>query len=545
MTLRKHQRDFSSLIDRIAASGHPRAIIAHVTPGGGKSTLPIIATRLLKADLADRLAWIVPRASLQDQAERNFTDPFFRRMFNHCRVIRSATNNPNPCRGTDGFVTTYQALPLDKEKTVLRDFERHRYILVLDEFHHCADCGDWTEPIAELYEKAAFRVLMTGTMARGDGNKIAFLNYRPIGEDEWEPIPDADTALIRYSRADALADRAIIPLEFHFAEGVAEWRKESGKVARAHLSDPRHDANQALYTALRTEYAEQLLTAGVNHWQARRSVNPSGSLLVVAANIESAKEYTEILKRQGLHVEIATSDDTPAAVKAIKALKAGKLKVLMSVAMAYEGLDVPSISHIACLTNVRSKPWIEQMVARAVRIDPLAGPYESQRGFIFAPADRMFQELAARIEADQQEAVARVKVAGQRGNGNGNGGEARPGITPLSSRMIDRGQFETGSLFSEANPPFYETMGAISEKTQREIETELRERINAYVLDHSRLYSHHPGLLNRMLRDRFNKCRDHMSVGELEAVMAWLEQTHPIPQRRESGIVLEPVRVGR
>jgi len=51
MTLRKHQRDFSSLIDRIAASGHPRAIIAHVTPGGGKSTLPIIATRLLKADL--------------------------------------------------------------------------------------------------------------------------------------------------------------------------------------------------------------------------------------------------------------------------------------------------------------------------------------------------------------------------------------------------------------------------------------------------------------------------------------------------------------
>ena len=37
--------------------------------------------------------------------------------------------------------------------------------------------------------------------------------------------------------------------------------------------------------------------------------------------------------------------------------------------MAYEGLDVPEVAVVAALTHIRSRPWLEQMVARATRVD--------------------------------------------------------------------------------------------------------------------------------------------------------------------------------
>ncbi len=572
MNIRTHQQDFDRTIAGIINGSGVRDIVAHVTPGGGKSTLPIQAGRLITAGLADRICWICPRASLQDQAERNFIDPRFRQMFGHNLVIRQATNDHNPSRGTAGFVTTYQALGVDQDQTVLRDFERHRYILILDEFHHLAVDGEWTEPIRELYDRAVFRVLMTGTLQRGDEKRIAFLPYEQTGENEYTPSlrgRDDNLAPIFYTRRGALADCAVIPLEFHFADGVASWRKESGRETTSRLSTGRGDANQALYTAIKTEYAQELLAAGVYHWRHSggsgcieggmvpsdstfregsglsrtvaperpgHATRPSGSLLVVAASIESAKEYTEILKRQGLHAEIATSDDTPQAIKQIKALKAGKLKILVTVAMAYEGMDCPSISHIVCLTNIRSLPWIEQMVARANRIDPQAGPYESQRGFIFAPADRMFVELARKIEADQCEAVAKQKAPAEVREGAGNGNGGGPHITPLSSKLI-AGQADLFGYipFSPYNPG----------KTQREIETELREEIDSHVRGWSRAFGYLPTNLNGRIKREFGKCRENMTVKELEAVKVWLGENYQVPERREPMTVLQPIGAGR
>ena len=55
--------------------------------------------------------------------------------------------------------------------------------------------------------------------------------------------------------------------------------------------------------------------------------------------------------------------------------------------MAYEGLDVPEVAVVAALTHIRSRPWLEQMVARATRVDPAAGRYERQRALVFHPKD--------------------------------------------------------------------------------------------------------------------------------------------------------------
>ena len=38
--------------------------------------------------------------------------------------------------------------------------------------------------------------------------------------------------------------------------------------------------------------------------------------------------------------------------------------MLVTVAMAYEGLDAPEVAGVAALTHIRSRPWLEQMLAR-------------------------------------------------------------------------------------------------------------------------------------------------------------------------------------
>ena len=66
---------------RRSPAGRPTCadILAAVTPGGGKSLLPVIAAaRLIEAGVVDRVCWIVPRDSLRLQAEEAFADPAWR-----------------------------------------------------------------------------------------------------------------------------------------------------------------------------------------------------------------------------------------------------------------------------------------------------------------------------------------------------------------------------------------------------------------------------------------------------------------------------------
>ena len=88
-----------------------RDILAAVTPGGGKSLLPVIAAAtLMRAGLIDRVVWVVPRDSLRLQAEEAFADPAWRATLDHALSVRAADNAADPSRGLAGYVTTYQGV---------------------------------------------------------------------------------------------------------------------------------------------------------------------------------------------------------------------------------------------------------------------------------------------------------------------------------------------------------------------------------------------------------------------------------------------------
>src|SRR3954451_10096131 len=121
--LRTHQQALDTIVRAITTGESPvRDILAAVTPGGGKSLLPVIAAaRLVAAGVVDRVCWIVPRESLRLQAEEAFADPAW----------RGADNGPDLCRGLQGYVTTYQAIAAAPDLH-LAEIRRHRYLIVVD-----------------------------------------------------------------------------------------------------------------------------------------------------------------------------------------------------------------------------------------------------------------------------------------------------------------------------------------------------------------------------------------------------------------------------
>ena len=222
--LRIHQAQIAAVVHAIAGGQAPDVtdILAAVTPGGGKSLLPVIAAQgLLATDVVERVCWVVPRDSLRQQAEEAFADPAWRRALGHAVSVRAADNAPDPSRGLQGYITTYQSVAAAPDLH-LAEFRRHRTLLVLDEVHHLPALTDmapdpladpaapdlaagWSRALQPLLETARLRLLLSGTLQRADGRSILWLPYRPGPRVKTREVDLAAPgwAVVGYSRAQA------------------------------------------------------------------------------------------------------------------------------------------------------------------------------------------------------------------------------------------------------------------------------------------------------------------------------------------------------
>ncbi|MGE4047457.1 MAG: DEAD/DEAH box helicase [Acetobacteraceae bacterium] len=586
--LRSHQRQFANLIAAIAReeAAEVRDILAAVTPGGGKSLLPVIAAaRLIEAGLVKRVIWVVPRDSLRLQAEEAFADPTWRQALGHTLAVRAAENAPNPCRGLAGYITTYQAIAAAPD---LHLAEIHRYptLLVVDEIHHLPaltefdantpellssaaersspqEAAAWSAALLPLLECARLRLLLSGTLERADGRGILWLPYRrgPRRQTREVDLAAPGWAVVGYSRAQAIAERAVLPVTFGALDGEATWREENGVEAGPHRLAgryPTETTRPALFTALRTGFADALLREAFHAARELRAkrrrerglapdaiVPGLGKLLVVAPDQANARRYRDLLRAwippawADRHVRLAVSD----ARDAHESLAAFRLRpdpsVLITVAMAYEGLDVPEVAVVAALTHIRSRAWLEQMVARATRIDPQAGPYEHQRALVYHPDDPLFALFRRRMETEQGTlarqprsrrqsslpAWLREKLAE----------EGHQGIVPLESNALALRYdlLKPGPNLAMHRPEQEEAQGTLLDPPSIQ-ERQLRQRIGEMVaaqavedeagLQSSRgpgLYHRYNAILKRVLG---NKGRSEMTLAELAAAVGWLER---------------------
>src|SRR5215210_813350 len=333
--LRTHQRQVFGLVAAIAA-GEATGItdvLAAVTPGGGKSLLPVIAgSHLIRAGMVEGICWVVPRHSLRLQAEEAFADPYWRSALNHNLTVRAAENEPDPSRGLAGYVTTYQAIAAAPELH-LTESRRRRTLLVVDELHHLPalseyepdvipdpsgeDASAWSRAMLPLLESAALRLHLSGTLERADGRAILWLPYRAGAKARTREVKiDAPGwAVVGYSRAQAVAEKAVLPVTFGALDGEASWLEggktatEQPRVGPHRLSGPYpvETTRPAIFTALRTGFALELLQRAfkaTRELRAKRraerglaeSARGLGKLLVVAPDQKSARLYIDWLR---------------------------------------------------------------------------------------------------------------------------------------------------------------------------------------------------------------------------------------------------------
>lgn len=430
--------------------------------------------------------------------------------------------------------------------------------MILDEFHHIEEKSTWFEALAPIVKAAAFRLFMTGSVERGNKNKIGFMPYKTTHETEnttvLEPIME-NTDKIRtftYTRKDALSERAIIPLRFYLHDGNAKWKTKDGdKYEMTLRKAPESLARSAVYTALHTAFAGELLRIGITHWREYKKKHRTSRLLVVCADINLAMKAKLQLSTLGMDVDIATSADSASAKKSIRRFKEGVVHILVGVALFYEGFDCKQVSHIISLTHIRSTPWIFQMVARAVRIDPDI-PYDGQFGYVFAPDDVNFREIVERIRLEQLPTIEKHKNDGQMGlfdddedddeDDSGDDGEIDPFIIPIRSDLTQKRETVVG-LDEQDSLPFTVDMSEPIPLTPSDHESTLRSDIETHV----RIYCRNTGFkhkrINGELRRHFNKARGEMTVPELIKVRDHLKDHYPHNTRRRPAMRTRAVQL--
>ena len=345
-------------------NGRPFKILVHVVPGGGKTvTTGVIA----KYFPGFKIGVIVPRVSLMRQTALAMKQHYGILL----REIQGNSESHNPCKNGRGWITTSQTVTANAELWA-QEMKRFNYILTVDECHHLNGGNETESAVGGMARLAKVLNLMTGTLESGGSNKIYGLPYRGVSGGFIPDVPanrgrNAEIDLyVRYSRRDALLEcpEAIVPMRVHYHSGSVSYSK-NGHIHDTRITEvSKENPTAALWTALNTSMGVEILRNGVKHWQ---SYGVRGSkLLVVVDSQARAKKYLLELKSMGVNAGLAISDESDAA-KIVEEFRSGSIMALVSVQMAYEGLDVPDISHLVLLTHIRSRPWIEQALGRAWR----------------------------------------------------------------------------------------------------------------------------------------------------------------------------------
>jgi hypothetical protein len=283
-------------------------------------------------------------------------------------------------------------------------------------------------------------------------------------------------------------------------------------------------------------------TAGYYAWRTR----PDSKLLIVAPDQTNARRYLEIVRSwvpraQADTIRLATSDERDAHETLASFRLRPEPSVLVTVAMAYEGLDVPEVAVVAALTHIRSRPWLEQMVARATRVDRNAGAYESQRALVYHPDDPLFARFRQRIETEQGTVARRPKTSRQSAlplwlrEQLIEGKDTDRGIVPLESNALALRYelLKPGPDFALRRPELEQPQSELLDPPsviERRLRVRIGEMVGVQAVEDEAnlraprgqgLYHRYNAVLKRVMG---NKSRAEMALSELEAAPGWLER---------------------
>jgi superfamily II DNA or RNA helicase len=443
--------------------------LASATPAAGKTTFGLhVAHRMLAEGRVGRVAVVAPTTHICRQwaldAARYGID---------LEPNRPNAAGPEP-RDRHGIAVTYATVAAGPGVHRRRCAESPT-LLIADEPHHMGELAAWGRSTLAAFERARFRLLLSGTPFRSDNTPIPWVEYDADG------VSRADFA---YGYTDALLDGVCRPVTFHTYGGDMEWMSD-GRRRRAdfEVALPAAEAARRLRTALDPEgdwVTHVLRDAHAELVSLRAGTHPDAGGLVVAIDKEHAERLAARLARvTGEPPAIVTSDAADASQR-IQRFVAGAGSWLVSVLMVSEGVDIPRLRVGVYATSARTELFFRQVVGRFIRRTP--APRE-QMSHLFLPSDPGLKRLAAQIEEERNHALS-VEPDGEAVE-RGERTPAEEGFRALwSSARRDDDVLQTTQpgealqLFAEAAPTVSPALAAFT-TTEPEPESahERRERL--------------------------------------------------------------------
>jgi superfamily II DNA or RNA helicase len=366
------------------------SFLASATPAAGKTTFGLrVAHRMLEEGRVARVAVIAPTTHICRQwaadAARYGID---------LEPNRPNAAGPEP-RDRHGVAVTYATLAAGPGVHRRRCGELPT-LLIADEPHHMGELASWGRSTQAAFERARFRLLLSGTPFRSDNSPIPWVSYD-------DGVSRADFA---YGYTEALIDGVCRPVTFHTYDGDMEWVSD-GRRRRADftLALPAAEAARRLRTALDPEgdWVTRVLTDAHRELvDLRAGAHHDAGGLVIAADKEHAEKLADRLARiAGERPDIVTSD-APDASARIARFAAGTGTWLVSVLMVSEGVDVPRLRVGVYATSARTELFFRQVVGRFIRRTPEP---RHQMSHLFLPSDPSLKRLAAQIEEERNHAL--------------------------------------------------------------------------------------------------------------------------------------------
>ena len=429
-------------VDAVFAHGGD-SFLASATPAAGKTTFGLhVAHRMLAEGRAARVAVVAPTTHICRQwaadAARYGLD---------LEPNRPNAAGPEP-RDRHGVAVTYATLAAGPALHRRRCAELPT-LLIADEPHHMGELAAWGRSTRHAFDRARFRLLLSGTPFRSDNTPIPWVDYDDDG------VSSADYA---YGYTEALIEGVCRPVTFHTYDGDMEWVSD-GRRRRADFTValPAAEAARRLRTALDPEgdwVSHVLADAHRELIDLRAGAHPDAGGLVIAADKEHADRLADRLARiAGERPEIVTSD-APDASARIARFATGSGTWLVSVLMVSEGVDVPRLRVGVYATSARTELFFRQVVGRFIRRTPAP---RNQMAHLFLPSDPTLKRLAGQVEEERNHAlVAQPEGEAVERGERGEAGEAFRALWSSARRDDDVMQTtapgDALQLFAEAAP---------------------------------------------------------------------------------------------
>ena len=366
------------------------AFLASATPAAGKTTFGLhVAHRMLSEGSVARVAVVAPTTHICRQwaldAARYGID---------LEPNRPNAAGPEP-HDRHGVAVTYATLAAAPR---LHRRRAAQTLVIADEPHHMGELATWGRSTLAAFERARFRLLLSGTPFRSDNTPIPWVEYDDDG------VSRADFA---YGYTDALLDGVCRPVTFHTYGGEMEWVSDGRRrAADFSVALPPVEAARRLRTALDPDgdwVAHVLRDAHAELSALRAGPHPEAGGLVVAIDKEHAERLAARLARIAGETPAIVTSDAPDASHRIQRFAAGEGSWMVSVLMVSEGVDVPRLRVGVYATTARTELFFRQVVGRFIR--RTAAPRE-QMSHLFLPSDPALKRLAAQIEEERNHALA-------------------------------------------------------------------------------------------------------------------------------------------